>query len=81
MSDTVEDLESKYFCLNTSFLCLQLENTIRLLLELEPDSDPVWHYLTIQVSSLSIIPMSKSIFNHKDYGDGYFMLSKLALDF
>jgi exocyst complex component 2 len=26
----------------------QLENTIRLLLELEPDSDPVWHYLTIQ---------------------------------
>lgn len=26
----------------------QLENTIRLLLELEPGSDPVWHYLTIQ---------------------------------
>ncbi|KAL3687204.1 hypothetical protein R1sor_013513 [Riccia sorocarpa] len=26
----------------------QLENTFRLLLELEPDSDPVWHYLTIQ---------------------------------
>ncbi|KAI5080860.1 hypothetical protein GOP47_0004043 [Adiantum capillus-veneris] len=26
----------------------QLESTIRLLLELEPDSDPVWHYLTIQ---------------------------------
>ncbi|CAM6105264.1 unnamed protein product [Calypogeia fissa] len=26
----------------------QLEITIRLLLELEPDSDPVWYYLTIQ---------------------------------
>ncbi|KAG6549996.1 hypothetical protein Mapa_008508 [Marchantia paleacea] len=26
----------------------QLDNTIRLLLELEPDSDPVWHYLSIQ---------------------------------
>ncbi|MCO5612553.1 hypothetical protein L7F22_066821 [Adiantum nelumboides] len=26
----------------------QLESTIRLLLELEPSSDPVWHYLTIQ---------------------------------
>lgn len=25
-----------------------LENTVRLLLELEPDSDPVWHYLSIQ---------------------------------
>ncbi|KAJ4950271.1 hypothetical protein NE237_027103 [Protea cynaroides] len=25
-----------------------LENTVRLLLELEPDSDPVWHYLNIQ---------------------------------
>ncbi|KAL4651561.1 hypothetical protein ACB092_01G169400 [Castanea dentata] len=25
-----------------------LENTVRLLLELEPESDPVWHYLTIQ---------------------------------
>lgn len=25
-----------------------LENTIRLLLELEPESDPVWHYLNIQ---------------------------------
>ncbi|KAH9321769.1 hypothetical protein KI387_016408, partial [Taxus chinensis] len=25
-----------------------LENTIRLLLELEPKSDPVWHYLNIQ---------------------------------
>lgn len=26
----------------------ELENTVRLLLELEPDSDPVWHYLDIQ---------------------------------
>ncbi|KAK9110485.1 hypothetical protein Sjap_018545 [Stephania japonica] len=25
-----------------------LENTVRLLLELEPGSDPVWHYLNIQ---------------------------------
>ncbi|PSS31716.1 Exocyst complex component SEC5A like [Actinidia chinensis var. chinensis] len=25
-----------------------LENIVRLLLELEPDSDPVWHYLNIQ---------------------------------
>ncbi|GMN51854.1 hypothetical protein TIFTF001_020998 [Ficus carica] len=25
-----------------------LENTVRLLVELEPDSDPVWHYLSIQ---------------------------------
>ncbi|XP_058187937.1 exocyst complex component SEC5A-like isoform X3 [Rhododendron vialii] len=25
-----------------------LENIIRILLELEPDSDPVWHYLNIQ---------------------------------
>ncbi|GLJ54776.1 hypothetical protein SUGI_1176620 [Cryptomeria japonica] len=25
-----------------------LENTIRLLLELEPKSDPIWHYLNIQ---------------------------------
>ncbi|KAG2698595.1 hypothetical protein I3760_07G158100 [Carya illinoinensis] len=25
-----------------------LENTVRLLLELEPESDPVWHYLSIQ---------------------------------
>ncbi|XP_077241364.1 exocyst complex component SEC5A-like [Tasmannia lanceolata] len=26
----------------------ELENTVRLLLELEPDSDPVWHYLNLQ---------------------------------
>ncbi|XP_022143633.1 exocyst complex component SEC5A-like [Momordica charantia] len=25
-----------------------LENTLRLLMELEPESDPVWHYLNIQ---------------------------------
>lgn len=25
-----------------------LENTVRLLLELEPESDPVWHYLNVQ---------------------------------
>lgn len=29
----------------------QVENSIRLLLELEPDSDPIWHYLTMQVSA------------------------------
>ncbi|XP_052200821.1 exocyst complex component SEC5A-like isoform X2 [Diospyros lotus] len=29
-------------------LPLHLENIVRLLLELEPESDPVWHYLTIQ---------------------------------
>ncbi|KAK6940026.1 Exocyst complex component EXOC2/Sec5, N-terminal domain [Dillenia turbinata] len=27
---------------------IDLENTVRLLLELEPESDPVWHYLNIQ---------------------------------
>ncbi|CAD5317408.1 unnamed protein product [Arabidopsis thaliana] len=26
----------------------ELENTVRLLLELEPESDPVWHYLNVQ---------------------------------
>ncbi|XP_058100206.1 exocyst complex component SEC5B-like isoform X1 [Magnolia sinica] len=26
----------------------ELENTVRLLLELEPDSDPLWHYLNLQ---------------------------------
>ncbi|XP_048617508.1 exocyst complex component SEC5A-like isoform X1 [Brassica napus] len=25
-----------------------LENTVRLLLELEPESDPVWHYINVQ---------------------------------
>ncbi|CAI0377217.1 unnamed protein product [Linum tenue] len=25
-----------------------LENTVRLLVELEPESDPVWHYLSVQ---------------------------------
>ncbi|XP_021659043.2 exocyst complex component SEC5B isoform X3 [Hevea brasiliensis] len=25
-----------------------LENTVRLLMELEPESDPVWHYLNVQ---------------------------------
>ncbi|KAG2401733.1 Exocyst complex component [Vigna angularis] len=29
-----------------------LENTVRLLLDLEPESDPVWHYLNIQVPIL-----------------------------
>ena len=59
---------------------MQLENTIRLLLELEPDSDPVWHYLTIQVSSLSTVPLSKTFLNHNDYGNGYIILGKLTLD-
>lgn len=31
---------------------MQLENTVRLLLELEPESDPVWHYLNVQVGGL-----------------------------
>ncbi|KAG9444323.1 hypothetical protein H6P81_015663 [Aristolochia fimbriata] len=26
----------------------ELENTVRLLIELEPESDPVWHYLNLQ---------------------------------
>lgn len=33
----------------------QLESTIRLLLELEPGSDPVWHYLTIQNSRIQSV--------------------------
>lgn len=28
---------------------MQLENTVRLLLELDPESDPIKHYLDIQV--------------------------------
>lgn len=48
----------KYFPINTcysyfDFNCfMQLENNVRLLLELEPESDPVWHYLNIQVRTL-----------------------------
>jgi len=36
----------------------QVENSIRLLLELEPDSDPIWHYLTMQVS----VPAQTSLY-------------------
>lgn len=34
---------------------------MRLLLELEPESDPVWHYLNIQVSML--FEMLKRLFD------------------
>ncbi|KAJ1696288.1 hypothetical protein LUZ63_004800 [Rhynchospora breviuscula] len=38
-----------YKSMEDPFLDLaELENIVRLLLELEPDSDPVWHYLNIQ---------------------------------
>jgi exocyst complex component 2 len=30
----------------------ELENIVRLLLELEPETDPVWHYLNIQNSRI-----------------------------
>ncbi|KAF2563079.1 hypothetical protein F2Q70_00016281, partial [Brassica cretica] len=30
-----------------------LENTVRLLLELEPESDPVWHYINVQSDAAS----------------------------
>ncbi|KAJ6930922.1 hypothetical protein NC652_014440 [Populus alba x Populus x berolinensis] len=32
---------------NRSYKC-KLENTVRLLLELDPESDPVWHYFNVQ---------------------------------
>ncbi|XP_039020897.1 exocyst complex component SEC5A-like isoform X2 [Hibiscus syriacus] len=37
-----------------------LENTVRWLLELEPESDPVWHYLNVQSSQVSDSLGSKS---------------------
>lgn len=41
------------FYLPPDFLAnCQLENIVRLLLELEPETDPVWHYLNIQVNAL-----------------------------
>lgn len=30
---------------------------MRLLLELEPESDPVWHYLNVQVSIVDIVAL------------------------
>ncbi|CAA7400277.1 unnamed protein product [Spirodela intermedia] len=32
-----------------------LENTVRLLLELEPDSDPIWHFLNIQNRRIRVL--------------------------
>lgn len=31
----------------------EVERTIKLLLELEPNSDPIWHYLQTQVGAHS----------------------------
>ncbi|KAL8089884.1 hypothetical protein AgCh_039371 [Apium graveolens] len=41
---------------------VQLENIVRLLLDLEPELDPVWHYLNIQdgISVLSFVARAKS---------------------
>ncbi|GMH01031.1 hypothetical protein Nepgr_002870 [Nepenthes gracilis] len=40
-----------------------LENTVRLLLELEPESDPVWHYLNIQNKRIRGL-LEKCTFEH-----------------
>ncbi|KAM6602258.1 hypothetical protein CsatA_021867 [Cannabis sativa] len=41
-----------------------LENTVRLLMELEPDSDPVWHYLNIQNQRIRGL-LDKCTFDHE----------------
>ncbi|KAI4366828.1 hypothetical protein MLD38_022645 [Melastoma candidum] len=41
-----------------------LENTVRLLLELEPESDPVWHYLNIQNQRIRGL-LEKCTFDHE----------------
>ncbi|GAB2270641.1 Exocyst complex component S5A [Dionaea muscipula] len=41
-----------------------LENTVRLLLELEPDSDPVWHYLNLQNKRIRGL-LEKCSYDHK----------------
>ncbi|EEE60995.1 hypothetical protein OsJ_14800 [Oryza sativa Japonica Group] len=46
-------LDLAEFYLPPDFLAnCQLENIVRLLLELEPETDPVWHYLNIQNSRI-----------------------------
>ncbi|CAH2036657.1 unnamed protein product [Thlaspi arvense] len=41
-----------------------LENTVRLLLELEPESDPVWHYLNVQNHRIHGL-LEKCTFDHE----------------
>ncbi|ESQ34678.1 hypothetical protein EUTSA_v10006745mg [Eutrema salsugineum] len=41
-----------------------LENTVRLLLELEPESDPVWHYLHVQNQRIHGL-LEKCTFDHE----------------
>ncbi|GAB2209630.1 hypothetical protein Drorol1_Dr00026850 [Drosera rotundifolia] len=41
-----------------------LENTVRLLLELEPESDPVWHYLNLQNKRIRGL-LEKCSFEHE----------------
>uniref|UniRef100_A0A1J3DA09 Exocyst complex component SEC5 n=1 Tax=Noccaea caerulescens TaxID=107243 RepID=A0A1J3DA09_NOCCA len=41
-----------------------LENTVRLLLELEPESDPVWHYLNVQNHRIHEL-LEKCTFDHE----------------
>ncbi|KAG7655047.1 Exocyst complex component EXOC2/Sec5 N-terminal domain [Arabidopsis suecica] len=41
-----------------------LENTVRLLLELEPESDPVWHYLNVQNHRIHGM-LEKCTFDHE----------------
>ncbi|KAL1193036.1 Exocyst complex component SEC5B [Cardamine amara subsp. amara] len=41
-----------------------LENTVRLLLELEPESDPVWHYLDVQNHRIHGL-LEKCTFDHE----------------
>jgi len=40
-----------------------LENTVKLLMELEPDSDPIWHYLNIQNQRMRAL-LEKCTQNH-----------------
>ncbi|XP_058087887.1 exocyst complex component SEC5B-like isoform X2 [Magnolia sinica] len=42
----------------------ELENTVRLLSELEPESDPVWHYLNIQNRRIRRL-LEKCTFDHE----------------
>ncbi|XP_010537274.1 PREDICTED: exocyst complex component SEC5A isoform X2 [Tarenaya hassleriana] len=42
-----------------------LENTVRLLLELEPESDPVWHYLNVQNHRIHGL-LEKCTFDHEE---------------
>ncbi|KAK2979573.1 hypothetical protein RJ640_020065 [Escallonia rubra] len=49
-----------------------LENIVRLLLDLEPESDPIWHYLSIQSSQVSTESNINSIASKTEdkLGDG-----------